>query len=882
MKSKTFVVLFLFLLLFFSSNAFAEYNTILAGAVAKEDKPYPQKDIIFNYPNTTGEMISSNDPLTLYIILQDYSLNSSGGKIDPDSFTIRIDRKGLVSSSDDRYVEFTYNSGITSVSGGATVTALNSGNFEDNWDTLSFNIEFLASITNFNGKSVEIKNIPIWIQYDGTGDFYPLYYMSRPGWIYHLNVKTFQGLPPSVPDPLADLNVFLAPITCYNTATESPVFPVPVDGDGVIRCDDASGFGVSSDTIYYEVMIEDINSDHTPAETGHKVKVDAINLVCSTDPVGFGKSRREMHYSHLGSISSGIQYYGFPPTCDFMYFANGIQPGHTDCIIDIYNGSSAEEYSVPTDYSTALSSCDGDGDCIQDNNVYYNSNYFWLKRYVNPSEFTLESGDQKVFKGTVSNNATGGNFKCQGWIEYSLYDSGNNKINSFTQEMIVNSTNTESPAYNDGSREIMVWNENTDFYKTIKLEGHESYLENPALSTPFVRPFSDIRLESDIVNTGKPWDGSALENFVYVDMTIYDEEGDALDTITYSIPSLYYGSIDTGDSLWIYHDFPVDAVTYQTYKTADYAEITLYGFRDGYQWFYDYEDSFRFLESRLIAILDPAAFEEHGSDCYTDESIEEECWWSAISYDVMQVDVNSNSMPEFILRLKNPLDDSENFDLSFDSNKVLGKALLEFDPERNLIPGFDYASSPNRFGVKYAKMILTNPRILSGDSNYLIKTTSVNYPFIWDNVWIKFTTNAHNLKAESLRLDPEKDGYYLSDPPIKFTFGIRNTGSRIERNIQFRLVSSMDSSVVFTAPANTKIDPGQIIYFTGILPVIPSKDVFVVEATVEPVAFEYDFSDNSISKVITVKYSGDLSLPETNYVFILLIIVLVLFVVRKK
>ena len=57
----------------------------------------------------------------------------------------------------------------------------------------------------------------------------------------------------------------------------------------------------------------------------------------------------------------------------------------------------------------------------------------------------------------------------------------------------------------------------------------------------------------------------------------------------------------------------------------------------------------------------------------------------------------------------------------------------------------------------------------------------------------------------------------------------------------------------------------------------------MVQALLEPVPNESDLSDNTKKIVFVTGYQGDVSkLPETNYLAVLVALVIVLFVVRKK
>jgi hypothetical protein len=724
--------------------------------------------------------------------------------------------------------------------------------------TVPIEVNQLSNTTDF----YEVKDIDITIksfENGAGGPQYALDDLSVPG-TNSPNARFYD--PTYVPPPPAPANIkaYLDPITCFSSSG------VQATGTGTssnpIRCDQ-----VDSNTITYEIMIEDINGNHN-SSTGHYVEIDFFSLDCLTYPAAF----RTMHWND-GYPPMGIQYEGFPAACEFLHYneSSGIQPMHYDC--KIYSSLTGfEEYARPPDFSVPIPECpDYPASCPdQDKNIFYNVNgIHFTRKYLDPAEFTLQYGDQKIFKGTLTFARTGGNFRCYGDVRYTVRDASGTQLYSDQEPLIV-----------DGSNQGLYDGTNYTFYysRYLKLKGHEAYIVKDTgqfmPSSPFVRPLVPWTVEIPIKNTGDPWNGATSKDILYVDVNIISGSWQ-IATQTLEIDgSDADHTLNTDEEKLFFVDFPINEGLYHQFLEAAAMKAMLY---DENKWIYDLSNEIPIANVRLITILNPLIYAQQGDDCFTDPAWESLCWWNFLPYTLSPVDLNANQDIEFILRLRNPFDFNEFFDLTYETNDP-ANARLEFEPQRNFIPPF----TSGEFGYKYAKMILRNPRIIHGDSNYNVITTSVNHPYVWDNLEVEFKNFSHNLKIESFTVIPQKEEYSVGEP-LSFELAVKNTGDIIERDINFLVVSSMDPTIRFYAPDNTDINPGETLIFTGSLPVIPSRNVFVVEATLEKVPFEFDLSDNHELIVLRTKYEGDIStLSELNYLFVVFVVLAILFVVRKK
>lgn len=904
MNSKKFCLLISFFLLLSLSNAFALYlvemenvsiTTIVNPFGGPDGESYPPSTNAYywkgpapgngEFSETATLEQSDTNPewIEFRFTLRNLSTSASGGERALgaiDSFTISLSHLA------DAYApgfDFVF---IPQIGDGSSSAIIYRGNLVIAYagigiqydNTITYALQFpLNDIQNDTG-FFDIKVIPTSIVCDGGNacaggiprttsimdsdiGHYPTIYTHDPNYVP----------PPPLPH---DLDVYLDVITCADS-TGAPIPGVlgtghrgaPVDPIyDPIRCD-----LVDSNTIYYELRFVDINAQHVD---GSQLKINAFNFGCYTtslpDPTN---SSRVMHHQlgYVGGYADIGQYVNYPPTCNFLHYASP-QPGHTACLTSPAN--TFPEYSLPPAY-TEIPVCNPvtDPSCEsgQDKNVYYNTNAFMYRKYLNPDEFTLQYMQSKVFTGTITNAATGGNVVCHPrvsdgfnglYLNYTLYDSLGNEIATRGWE---------------GANFIV------DFYKSLKLDGHDAFVvKNGGFmnSSLYVRPLLPWTIEIPIRNNGIPWDGTTPKDVLYIDVNIATSAWEVMGK-TITIPSADYPALGTDESRLLFVDFPISEGLYHQFLTATAAYAKLY---DRNQWIFDFTDESSIQNLRLITILAPEVYEILGDSCFTDPNWDILCWWNYLPYRLSPVDLNANSDIDFILRQRNPFDVNEFFDLTHYTNAPTN-ARLEFNPQRNFVPSF----TSGTFGYRYSVMTLKNPRWIRSDTNYQVVTTSVNYPYVWDDLKVEFKNFSHNLKIESFTVSPQRDQYSLGEE-LDFRLDINNTGNIAERDINFLVVSSMDPSIRFYAPAGLDwpggvniINPGQIITFVGTLPAIPSKNVFVIEATVNSVPFEATTADNSEKIVITTEYSGNVSaLPETNYFFIAFILFFVLFVVIKK
>ncbi len=696
--------------------------------------------------------------------------------------------------------------------------------------------------------------------------------------------------PEFVPEPVVnDIDAFLDPITCYDSG--APVLPAPGSGTvnpyDPIRCDLHD-----SNTVYYEVMIEDVNSMHDG--TNYYLTADSIVLSCFTFSYSNGVlgGNQRVNHSFRGYPSNptpgfgGIVYEGFPASCDFLHYASE-QPMHSDC--GIFGGSAytgVPEYSVPPNY-IEIPDCPAGSDCpLQDQNVYYNVNNLTFEKFLDPAVYTFSFGDQKIFKGTFTNAETGGNMKCTGWVNYKVFDSTGNIVRSIQgsqsgdNTLIHDGSNTRSY---DGTHDI------GDYYAhIIKLAGHDAFVVrgtgNFAALSSFVRPLQPWVVQIPIRNNGAPWNGANPKDILYIDINLLSDDWGDMPSKTFLLDgSDSQHTLNTDEEKFFYPEFAVNKGWYHQFLEAAAMKAKLYNEKG---WIYDLTPDERISNLRLITILHPI-WNDYFNDlygpgaCFTMQSIDKLCWWNSLTWNTA-FDLNAGEDYNFVLRLRNPFDTSEPFKLSYETSNP-NSARLEFEPETNLVPPF---SSPLGFGYKYAKLILKNPNIIHGDINYNVLDTSVNYPFVWDNLDMQLRSYSHNLKLEDFKVVPEKKRYSLGEE-LDFQFVIRNTGDKKAEDINFMVVSSMDPTVRFYAPANTDIPAGGAITVKNPsnqkLPAIPYKGVFFVEATVKKLPNEFDGSDNDALIYLETEYSGDISnLPEIPVWFTVFIVLIVLLVVKKK
>ncbi|MFH1664462.1 MAG: hypothetical protein ABH986_06720 [archaeon] len=899
---KFFVLFFFFL--FFSLNAFAAYHVEMENvSITTVANPFPTSYGGLNGFTPIGQnaywgtlplpvTLERSDPpyppnippdwIEFRFTLRNLSTNDSGEDLPLAGFSMRID---LDYRMNENLPGFNFQFDDPSSSG-----AVGSA---DGWflvidhpvapsfaynGTKEFAFRFpLNEIRNRTGTN-EIRAIGSTIDFGGGNS--ELIQLSTGG---YPQIRIHDPL--YVPPPPApyDLDIYVDPLTCIDPLTGNPVIGFPLNQTGErnypgydpIRCD-----SIDSNTIYYQLIFEDMNAWHNLVN-GYHLKINYFNFTCDNGihPI-LGGSRTKHYqdgYFNVGT-GEGIQYIDYPPTCNFLHYASN-QSGHTDCMVS--PASRFPEYSFPPGYA-AIANCPAGNSCpAQDQNVYYNTTYFTFRKYLNPDEFTLQSGilNRKYFQGTITNAATGGNFLCRlTGIDYTLFNGSGTPL-------ATRALNAVRVVY-DGSNTGAADGAGNYFYRLIKLDGHDAFvIKNGTFmpSSPYVRPLKPWTVELPIRNNGIPWDGATEKDVLYVDVNVISDSWNVSgQTITIGGASSDYSLLDTDvDQLFIV-SFPIlNEGLYHQFLTASAMFVKLY---DKNQWIFDLTPESAISNLRLITILAPEVYEILGDSCFTDPNWDILCWWNYLPYRLSPVDLNANSDIDFILRQRNPFDVNEFFDLTHYTNAPTN-ARLEFNPQRNFVPSF----TSGTFGYRYSVMTLKNPRWIRSDTNYQVVTTSVNYPYVWDDLKVEFKNFSHNLKIESFTVSPQRDQYSLGEE-LDFRLDINNTGNIAERDINFLVVSSMDPSIRFYAPAGLDwpggvniINPGQIITFVGTLPAIPSKNVFVIEATVNSVPFEATTADNSEKIVITTEYSGNVSaLPETNYFFVAFIVFFVLFVVIKK
>ncbi|MBU2099728.1 hypothetical protein KKB11_00680 [Candidatus Micrarchaeota archaeon] len=874
------VVFFLFVV---SVNVFAEYDVQMnwSEVFTANPNPGPGPDNVNAYyskgPMGTGTYGSHeilNEPagppydvVELEFELENLSTNDGGEHrpVNPIKLKICSWRMTTGHSPTDYCVEFNYD-GLAGSNDYTTATGIFSYGRKLVWK-VPIEANGIENLTEF-----EVKQISIHVEFENSGQWE--YYLEDPITGGGPNVEVYlpsEDLDPPIPI-INDIEVYLDPITCFNPVTgieAANANPYVYDPTKPIRCDLED-----TNTITFEVYMKDINA--SVAALGHHVEIESVEMFCATER----PYERVMHYQ------SGCDtcYYrppwayqsAFRASCEFLHYDNTPpnQPMHTDC--EIYDPLT-EQYSAPPNFIAIPDCPDGTLCPLQDKNIYYNTNLFEYKKFFNPTEFSLFNlGDSKVFRGTVTNAKTGGDFRCSAvYVYYNIVDAGGTIIRGpFYETAIQDGTN--QGLHNGDPTKTSGW-----YAKILKLDGHDAYVEKNGTfmpSSPFVRPLKPWTVELPISSRGIPWDGATPKDILYADVNITSYTWDvAQETLVIdgSDADHYLGtSPDADGSKLFFVDFPITKGFYHQFLTAAAMNAKLRGY-DG--WIFDMTKDVPITNIRLITILNPNVYDILGDACYTDPSWDILCWWNWLSYNVSNIDLNANEDIEFVLRLRNPFDFNEFFDLTYETNES-GNARIDFEPQQNFVPPF----TSGEFGYKYAKMILRNPAILHGDANYNIIDTSVNHPYVWDNLDVQFKTFSHNLRLENFTVMPEKEYYDIGDV-LDFSLSIKNTGDIIEKDINFLVVSSMDSTEIFHAPNGTNIAPGDTLTFTQTLPAVPYKGVFEIEATVEPVAFEHDLSDNAKKIVIITGYEGDVSnLSETNYLVLLFLVLIVLFLVRKK
>ncbi len=880
MNSFKFSVLFLSLFLFLSSSVFAGYFfemdnvsiTTIANIDGGPNGPSPLGvNAYYNQgpPTQTLESLPNPDWIEITFTLRNLSTSDlTGNPRSVDTFDLSLDLYNIFDSSLPSFNYELIHSEADMTSDVTIDRFINIHYPASNSDfvynatkqfTVRFSLNNIVNGTAFN----EIRAIGMPIIFDGSNN----------GSLVDEDTGTYLNIyvydPNFVPPPvLHDLDVYLDPITCINPLTGNPVLDGSLgSGNGTtnaIRCD-----SIDSNTIYYEVMFEDINANHNAA-TGNYLKLNYFEFNCNTITNPVPTERIDHFYTgYPGSLwAEDIgQYIGFPPSCEFLHYAVN-EPGHNDCQTSLFN--TFPEYSAPTDF-TAVPDCPTGTLCPdQDKNIFYNVNFFAFRKYLNPDEFNLQFGDRKVFKGTVTNAMTGGNFRCYVTdVNYSLFDLTDTEITTRT-------VNYDNFIY-DGSNLGLYDGIGNYVLRVIKLNGHDAFVIRTGAFMPsslYVRPLIPWTVEVPIRNNGNPWNNATPKDILYVDVNIISDSWSIIGQTLEIDGSVPEQTLNTDENKVFVVSFPINEGLYHQFLTAAAMNAKLYDING---WIFDLTPESPVSNVRLITILNPLVYEILGDVCFTDPNWESLCWWNIMPYTLSPVDLNAGEDIEFVLRLRNPFDFNEFFDLTYETNNS-GNARLDFEPVSNFIPPF----STGMFGYKYAKLVLRNPRILKQDTNYTVIDTSANYPYVWDSLQLEFKNFSHNLKIENFSVIPEQNEYALGDV-LDFELSITNTGNIIERDINFLVVSSMDSTVSFYAPDGTDINPGQTLTFTGTLPGIPYKNVFVIEATVEAVPFEFTTVDNSEKIVILTGYEGDVSaLPETNYVLLILIALSVLFVVKKK
>jgi len=753
------------------------------------------------------------------------------------------------------------------------------------------------------GVEFAVHQIGIEIEFNGSGSQYYFDDLSSPSESPNVEVRDPDFV---IPLPGTDsIDSFLDPITCFSDggerapvglgdpavpSTENPNLEGGFSGqifrENPIRCD-----LVDSNTISFELMIQDTNASHT----GDKhVVVESAEIKCVTYP-----SDRLLHVSGgcppgLGCYYEGFWYIGFPPSCEFLHYKVDdsewplkMQAMHTSC------GTRGEDgfpgYSVPP-YFTLIPDCTipfAPGCPEQDKNIFYNTNYFSITKFFsfplsNTSEdanFSLRYGDKKVFKGTITNERTGGNFKCMAFVHYDIYH-GDEKVT----EGVEDAAFLSGPNFTNQGLYNATLSNQWDAPVLI-LKGHDAFVVTQGsffAISDFVRPLTNWIVQIVLINTGDPWDGKddfgnpSSKDILYVDVNVSTNLWDP-----YIVKTLVLDGSDAGHTLDHYEqktffiNFSITEGLYHQMLNAASMHAKLYD-EDG--WVFDLTREVPIKNLRLITILSPVFYDFFGDACYTNSLLDHLCWWNTIVNTVEEVDLNANTDINFILRLRNPFDFNGHFALSYETSDP-GNARLDFEPEINFVPPFNSGT----FGYRYAKMILRNPRILRGDANYTIIDTSVNYPFVWDNAIAQFKTFSDNLKILSFDLNYSDRTCYAVEEDINFNLVIKNESDRDLHDVNFLVVSSTDSSVLFHAGNGISIGKGATQEIIGTIPAIPGNGVYVVKALVEPREFEIDLSDNTDSVYFSTCYQGDVSkLPETNFIALLITLILVLIVVRKK
>ena len=939
MNSNKFHVFFALFLLCFSVNVFADYKFELVNAevftIANPDgsgndgqgfqsgsvnayyskhmdpaqlpAPYASHEIL------TDARISAENPtglpadwVDLELTFKNISTTAEGNPRPVNLFWVRIDRYGMVEGTvEPRYLKVFYDG---RGGGGNPNPAFDDGYTTQNGTflfgaTRTFNIPMRLNDIQNNLVFYGVKSFEIAVAYEienpEPDQYHPLIDLSR-NWFLgskQVDIEVYDP-EPFFPPLIDDLNAFLDPITCFDSTGTIQALGSGGNGESTaydpIRCD-----LVDSNTINYTIMFEDINVQHQEFGNGHYMVVDNFTLFCNTvsNPVLDGENQivRTMHLVSgcplgLGCYYEGPQYNGFSQSCDFLHYASN-QPGDSYCYID--RPPVATAYSVPPVF-TPIPDCSTawpNGCPEQDKNVFYNTNGIQITKFLgensDPSaDFKFYFGDKKFFKGTITNAETGGNFKCTGHVWYSLYDAAGNylnpPVNTYPDQIVgqepLNNTSDNTGTYTSG------WRGHGHGAKygarLLKLKGHDAFITSSLTfmpTSPFIRPGIDWTVELPIRNNGLPWNGATPEDVLYVDVNVITPTW-----LPISETFLLDGSapvadhtLNLDDEKLFYVAFPINEGLYHNFLTAAAIKAKLYNEKG---WVFDWSKEKPVTNVRLITILNPLVYGTLGDACFTDPSWEIFCWINYLPYSINPINLNAGENEEFILRLKNPFDFNEFFALTYETNGPQN-ARVEFDPQLNFVSPF---TSLGEFGYKYAKMTLLNPEILHDDTNYTIIDTSVSAPYVWDNVIIEIKNFYHNLRIENFSVTPVKEKYLLGDV-LNYSLSIKNTGDSVESDINFLVESDINSNEFFHAPNGTNINPGQTITFTGTFSPISSKDVFVIKASVDSVPFESDISDNQKTIVIETAYQGNVSnLPETNHIFILLVLFVVLFVVRKK
>ncbi len=829
--------------------------------------------------------------------LTNLSTNASGEPTDLFEFEWQLESTAIGSTADARNSHDLYITYDNSDPINEYTFPNRSGDFAY-LSTIHYKIEYKADrILNSSGE-YQYRTFGFQINYPPLGD--GIFISQKNEDIYSLSVRLHDPAYLITPPPAVfhDFDSYLDPITCCWDVNKLPVVPAPVpDPNGVIRCDNNPLY--DQNRICYEIKIKDVNalfdgiSDPLHPEREYYLKINKVSLQADMNSSWMRTQHKNQGCDgcyYGGTEDAAGQYSGFPPTCDFVHYS-GVHIWHTNCGI---LQSEVPKYSRPLDY-IAIPDCpdgvvpgDPEWDGVapdicgdQDQNVFYNVNQLSYSRYLDPELYKMRavasSGyiDEVIIPGSYKLARGGGDYILNAMIHYDVYDGSGNIVRSSQYGFPYTNTVLNDRSYDATN----AWSR-----KIIKIGGHDAYIPvvtNTFMpSSPYVRPLIDWTVEVPIINDGFPWNGDTIYDVLFVDVDLITNSLDFLkQTITIgnnNYPESTYSSLDTDKMKTFFVAFPITEGLYHQYLGAATMRAKLYDING---WIYHLTAETKITNARLITVLNPLVYEAYGDQCYTNPYIEKLCWWNYLNYyiPVSSFDLNANQDINFVLRLKNPFDFNEFFDLTYDTNGP-ANARIDFDPQRNFVAPF----TGGRYGYKYALMTLKNPAIIRGDANYNMTTTSVNHPYVWDNVQALFRSVSYNIKIESFDVNADKKCYSLNED-LSFVLVIKNAGDAPVYDLNFLVVSSMDPTIIFHAGDGIDIAPGATQRIEGTLPNFPNRNVFEVQATVESLPFDFDTTDNDKVIYLTVCYEGDLSpLPETNYFALIFIVLIVLFIVVRK